>query len=113
MIWATPVFFSPPWLSDGHSTVSPAPSFHTPPDALSRYVVNAFVVPDPSDRWATTIFVDGIVASGLSALISASSQVAMSPCMMPASVPALSCSASTPSRLYDTVIGPAAIGKYR
>src|SRR5438067_11124017 len=99
MIWATPVFFGPAWVSAGQATVSPAPSFHVVGAALVRYLVNALVVPEPSARWATTIAVDGSVTPGLSALIAGSFQVLMSRWKILAIVSGLSCSLLTPERL--------------
>jgi hypothetical protein len=58
------------------------------------------------------IGVAGRSASGLSALIFASSQEVISAWKMPAMTSALRLSSSTPSRLYDTVIGAATVGKY-
>src|SRR5690349_19676056 len=110
---ATPLFFSAPWVEAGHCTVSPAPSFHTDGDAFFRNFVKLLVVPEPSERCTTAMVVDGRSASGLSALISASSQVVMSAWKMPASTSGLSWISSTPGRLYDTVIGAATVGKYR
>src|SRR4051794_35922651 len=113
MICATPVFFCPACVSAGHATVSPEPSFHVVGAALVRYLVNALVVPEPSARWATTMAVDGRVVPGLSALIAGSFQVLMSRWKILAMVSALSDSLVTPPRLYDSVIGAAAVGKYR
>src|SRR5436305_15219090 len=111
MIWATPVFFWPAWLLAGQATVSPAPSFHVVGAALVRYLVKALVVPEPSARRTTTIDVEGRVADGLSARMAASFHDLMSPWKIFATVSALSWSLSTPLRLYDTVMGAAAVGK--
>ena len=61
----------------------------------------------------TLISVSGRSASGLSALIAESFHFLMSPWKIPASVSAESCRSSTPERLYETVIGPATVGKKR
>src|SRR5262245_57595473 len=98
MIWATPVFWAPPWELPGHFTVSPEPRVHLS-DAASRYLVKLLVVPEPSERWAMMMFVLGRVASGLSALMAASSHFLMSPWKMPASVSGESWSLSTSGRL--------------
>ncbi len=55
----------------------------------------------------------GSVTPELSAAILGSFHVVMAVEKMPASVSPLSWSLSTPFRLYDTVIGAAAVGKYR
>jgi hypothetical protein len=87
---ATPLFFSAPCVDAGQLTVSPESSFHTLGDAFFRNFVKLLVVPEPSERWTTAIFVDGSVAPLLSAAILASFHVVMSHWMMPASVSALS-----------------------
>ena len=71
------------------------------------------VVPEPSERCTTAIAVLGRVTPGLSAAIFGSFHVLIWVDMMPARVSAVSCSLSTPLRLYDTVIGAPTIGKYR
>src|SRR4029078_10108239 len=103
----------PAWVSDGHSTVEPLLSFHAPPEALSRYLVKLSVVPEPSERCATTMSASGSLASGLSAAMSLSFHFLMSRWKIFATVAGDSCSLSTPSRLNDTVIAPSRIGKYR
>ena len=69
------------------------------------------VVPEPSERWATVIAVDGSVTPGLSAAMAGSFQVLMSRWKILAIVSADSCSLSTPLRLYETVIGEKRMGK--
>jgi hypothetical protein len=110
---ATPVFFSPPWVSVGHFTVSPLASFQTPCAAAFRYLVKLFVVPEPSERCTTVIGLLGRLAPVLSATMAGSFQVLMSRWKIFASVSALNWSLSTPLRLYDTVIGAATVGTYR
>src|SRR3569833_3308430 len=58
-IWATPPLPWPACVSEGHSTVEPLFSFHTPLAALFRYSVKFCVVPEPSARWATTMSSSG------------------------------------------------------
>src|SRR3954452_3806590 len=60
-IWATPAFPLPPWVSAGQFTVSPAPKVHAVGAAAARYLVKFDVVPEPSERCATVIAVDGNV----------------------------------------------------
>src|SRR4029450_13033608 len=112
MIWATPVFFSPPWVLAGQATVSPLPSFHAG-DAAFRYLVKLLVVPEPSERWATVMFLSGSVTPELSAAIAGSFHFLMSAWKILARVSGLSCSLSTPDRLYETVVGAATVGTYR
>src|SRR6266498_5494872 len=112
-ICATPVFFSPPWVSLGHSTVSPLPSFHAVGAAATRYLVKLLVVPEPSERCATVIGLAGRVTPGLSAAITGSFQVLTSRWKILAMVSGLSWSLSTPDRLYEIVIGAATVGTYR
>ena len=64
-----------------------------------------FVVPDSSERWTGAIAVDGSLASGLSALMAASSHVLILPSKMPAMVFGARLSLSTPSRLKTTAMG--------
>ena len=99
MSCATPEFFSAPWVPAGQFTVSPESSFQVLGAADFRYLVKLFVVPDPSERCTTTIGVDGRVASGLSALIAASSHLVISVEKILANVSGDSWSFSTPSRL--------------
>src|SRR4051794_2856549 len=110
---ATPLFFSAPWVVAGQLTVSPDPRVQTDGDAFVRYLVKFDVVPEPSERCTTAMGVEGSVASGLSALISAASQVVMVALKMPASVSALNVRSSTPSSLNEIVMGAPPIGKYR
>src|SRR6478609_5816640 len=110
MIWATPALPLPAWAL-GHCTVSPAVRVKVEAAALARYLENAEVVPEPSERTATVTAVLGRVAPGLSAAIFGSFQVVMVPAKMAPSVSAESCSSSTPFTLYDTVIGAATVGK--
>src|SRR4029450_1236026 len=65
MIWATPVFFSAPWVPDGQATVSPLPSFQVDGAAAVRYLVKLLVVPEPSERWATVIDLSGRLAASV------------------------------------------------
>ena len=110
---ATPELAAAPWVVGGQLTVSPLPSVQVVGAARVRYFVKLLVVPEPSERWTTVIGLDGSVASGLSALIAGSSQVVIWACMILAMVSGLSCSSSTPLRLYDIVIGAATVGKKR
>src|SRR5919198_166982 len=55
MIWATPVFFSAPWVEDGQLTVSPLPSFQASGAAAARNLVKLLVVPEPSGRRAVAL----------------------------------------------------------
>ncbi len=68
------------------------------------------VVPEPSERWATTMGVDGSLASGFSALMAGSSQVFRSRWKIFAVVSASRVRSETPDRLYDTVMGAATVG---
>src|SRR3982751_2416475 len=77
-IWATPLLPFPPWVSAGQLTVEPESSFHTPGAAALRNLVKFSVVPDPSDRWATTMAGEGSLAPGLSAAIALSFQALIS-----------------------------------
>lgn len=99
MSGATPVFFSPAWVSDAQATVSPWPSVQLSGAAVSRNSVNRLVVPEPSERCTTVMSVSGRSASGLSPAISGSFQVVTSRWKLSASVAALSCRSSTPDRL--------------
>ena len=63
------------------------------------------VVPDSSERCTGSIFVDGSLASGLSALMAASSQVVILPSKMAAMVLGARLRLSTPSTLKTTAIG--------
>ena len=74
-IWATPALPLPPWVSAGHSTVEPGASVQVVGAASFSQLVKFCVVPEPSVRWATTMSVDGSLASGLSAAIAASSHL--------------------------------------
>src|SRR5258706_6845796 len=116
MIWATPALPLPAWVSVGHSTVEPLLRVHTPlplaPAALSRNFVKLSVVPDESERCATTMSVAGNVTPGLSVAIAASFHFLIWRWKILAIVSGLSCSLST-SRLYDSVIGATTIGKYK
>src|SRR4029450_13725728 len=98
MIWATPVFFSPPWVPAGQATGSPLPSFHGG-DAAFRYLVKLLVVPEPSERCATVIALSGRVAPGLSGVMAGWFHFLMSVWKILASVSGLSWSLSTPERL--------------
>ena len=53
-------------------TTLSVPRIHVVGAASVRYFVKLAVVPEPSERWTTTMAVDGSVAFGLSALIFAS-----------------------------------------
>src|SRR4051794_37315374 len=92
MIWATPWFPAPAWVSAGHSMVEPLFSFHVFGAAATRYWVKLSVVPDPSERWATVMAVDGSLASGLSAAMAGSFHVLMSRWKILATVSGDSCS---------------------
>src|SRR5687767_8060863 len=111
-IWATPLLPLPACVSVGQFTVDPESSFHTAGLAALRNLVKFSVVPEPSDRWATTIGVDGSLAPGLSAAIALSFQVLTSRWKILAMVSGDSCRLSTPVTLYETVIGAAIVGKY-
>src|ERR1700709_441161 len=91
-VWLAP---SPDLI--GH-TLS-AGNFHAPSPAFSRYSVKFFVVPDSSERCTGAIAVLGSLASGLSALMAASSHFLMVPAKIPESTLGDSWSLSTPSRL--------------
>src|SRR5262245_48140715 len=113
MTWATPVFFSAPWVEAGQLTVSPLPSFQVVGAAATRYLVKLLVVPEPSERCATVMFVLGRLTPGLSAAMAGSFHFLMSVEKILASVSGLSWSLLTPGRLYETVIGAATVGTYR
>src|SRR5512132_2641922 len=98
MIWATPVFFSAPWVPGGQATVSPLPSFHSG-DAAVRYLVKLLVVPEPSERWATVMGVSGRLTAWLSLAIAGSFHFVIFAWKMLASVSGLSCNLSAPDRL--------------
>ena len=70
------------------------------------------VVPEPSERCATVIVVDGSVTPGLSAVIAASSHFLTFNEKILARVVPLSWRVFTSGRLYDTVIGAATVGKF-
>src|SRR4029450_6263092 len=106
MIWATPVFFSAPWVPEGQATVSPLPSFHCG-DAAVRYLVKLLVVPEPSERCATVIDVSGRLTPGLSLAIAGSFHFMILAWKMLASVSGLSCNLSTPDRLVGDGDRPA------
>src|SRR4051794_24122897 len=74
-IWATPRLPLPPWVAVAQLIVSPRPSVHVGLAALSRNPLKLLVVPDPSERWATVMAVDGSDAPGLSAAIAGSFHV--------------------------------------
>src|ERR1700712_3320701 len=112
-IWATPALPLPPWVSAGHSTVEPGARVHVVGAASFSQLVKFCVVPEPSVRCATTMSVDGSLASGLSAAIAASSHLVICRWKILAIVSGDSCRSFTPSRLYAMVIGPSRIGKYR
>src|SRR5262249_30864205 len=99
MICATPVFLSPPCVSAGHATVSPEPSFHADGAALTRYLVKLLVVPEPSERCATTMFLSGRVTPELSATIAGSFHFLTAREKIFATVSALSFRSVTPDRL--------------
>src|SRR5450755_2094230 len=98
-MFATPALPFPACVSAGHGTVDPAPSVQTVGEAIVRYWVNSWVVPDPSERCATVIAVLGRVALGLSALIAGSSQVLICREKILAIVSAESCRPFTLDRL--------------
>src|SRR5689334_5380403 len=77
----------------------------------ARNLVKLSVVPDDSCRWIARIGVDGREAFGLSALISAASQVLTVPAKILAIVAGLSWRSVTPLRLNATAIGPVTIGR--
>src|SRR5215510_9427327 len=111
---ATPVFFSPPWVDAGQATESPEPrvqfaGWH----AATRNLVKLFVVPEPSERWATMMFLSGRVTPALSAAIAGSFHFLILVDMIWHSVSGLSLRPLTPERLYETVIGAATVGTYR
>ena len=108
---ATPEFFSAPCVDSGQLTSSPLPRVQTLGDAAVRYFVKLLVVPEPSERCTTVIAVAGNSASGLSAAILGSFHVVISAWKIPAITSGLSCSSVTPSRLNETVIGAATVGK--
>src|SRR5947209_1273265 len=69
---ATPELPFPP-VPTGHLTILPFPTDAFQAGLTSdRYVVNPWVVPEESDRWATVIAVLGRFMPGLSALIAGS-----------------------------------------
>src|SRR4051794_14559780 len=111
MAVATPEFFSAPCVELSQLTVSPEPTVHASGAAEVRYLVKLLVVPEPSERWTTVILVDGRCASGLSALMSGSSQVLISVLKIFATVSGLRLSAFTPEMLNEIVIGAVTSGK--
>ena len=73
--------------------------------------MNAAVVPEPSVRCVTTIFVSGNVTPGLSCATRGSRQFVIWPRNIPAIVSAESCSGCfNCGRLYVTHTGPAVSG---
>ena len=106
MIWATPAFPLPAWVSAGHSTVEPLLSVQVVGAAFTRYSVKFCVVPEPSERWATVMFGrrqrDTRVVGGDGGIVPRLDRCARRSWR---SCRADSCSLSTPFRLYDTVIG--------
>src|SRR3954463_7725980 len=74
-IWATPLLPLPAWVSAGQFTVEPEASVQAPGAAAFRNLVKFSVVPDPSDRWATTMAVEGSFTPGLSAAMALSFHV--------------------------------------
>jgi hypothetical protein len=54
-IWATPLLPLPAWVSGDHSTVEPLFSVQVLGAASTRYFVKLSVVPEPSERWTTTM----------------------------------------------------------
>src|SRR5581483_2296859 len=95
-----------PWPV-GHGTSLPAPAFQIVGDTAVRYEVNAFVVPEPSERCTTWIGVDGSEAPLLSVLMAASSHFLMVPAKMPASVSADSLRSLSPLTWYSMAMPPA------
>src|SRR6478735_10322057 len=77
----------------------PPSNVHTSGAVAVRYLVKLSVVPESSLRWYVWIAVDGRVASGLSALIAASSHVLTLPAKISAIVFGESCRLSTPLTL--------------
>src|SRR6476646_1569006 len=77
----------------------PPSNVHSDGAAAVRYLVKLSVVPDSSLRWYVWIAVDGSVASGLSALIAASSHLVILCAKMSARVFGASWRLSTPERL--------------
>src|SRR4051794_28116682 len=98
-IEATPPLPLPACVSAGHCTVEPDCNVHTVGAAATRNFVKLSVVPELSDRCATTIGVDGSLAPGLSAAMAGSFQVVTWRWKILAIVSGLSCSSSTPLRL--------------
>src|SRR5215831_17034624 len=111
MIWATPWLPLPAWVSAGHWMVDPLPSVHDEGAACIRYWVKFWVVPEPSDRWATVMLVDGRLAPGLSAAMAGSFHVFTVREKILAIVSGDNWSLSIPFTLYDIVIGPNSTGK--
>src|SRR5262245_35456828 len=74
-IWATPALPEPAWVAEGHSTVEPDFSVQVLGAAATRYLVKFSVVPDPSERWATVMSVEGSLAPGFRAAMAASSHL--------------------------------------
>src|SRR5258705_11023323 len=112
-IWATPLLPFPPWVSAGQLTVEPESSFQTEGAAALRNLVKFSVVPEPSDRWATTMAVDGSLAPGLSAAIALSFHVLISRPKILAIVSGDNCRLSPPASWYETVIGAGTVGEER
>src|SRR5262245_57023983 len=113
MVWATPAFPVPAWVFAGHWTVEALPSVQSAPADFCKNDVKFWVVPEPSARWTTVMLVDGSLAPGFSAMMAGSFHVVILTEKILASVGPLSFRLSTPDRLYETVIGPATVGKYR
>ena len=111
MICATPGLPLPAWVSLGHATVSPLPSVHVVGAAVIRYLVKLLVVPDASERCATTIAVLGKLTPLFVAAMAESFHFVILREKIPASVSASSCNLLTPDTLNDTVIGAATVGK--
>ena len=80
------------------SLPTPGPLFQAALTA-PRYVVKAFVVPEPSERWTTTMSVPGSVAPLLSAAICGSFHFVIVLRKMPATVGPSRFSSVTPGRL--------------
>src|SRR4051812_33374056 len=77
------------------------PKVQSAPAVLLRKLVKLSVVPEESERCTGWIGVDGSFASGLSALIAASSHLVILPAKIFARVAGLSCRLSTPPTLKE------------